>query len=324
MSSLFRCLVITLIASTCASSHLKFPGTTVNSTVWPSGNMAGEETALTSGLDSNRASGLPPESETVHNPRSGAAGPTDEGNDPGGPPTGAHETAGDREITNIDGRPSAEGDCLQLVAGAESNRLAIGGKEGGSSTLGAGDGDGMGFGKRPAVQQHRPSRGQLDFAHKHDGGAIGSDCKGGAAGPAVGGGSTEPVRGSKVHAEADEARGRWRRLADMPQRGNTERDHPDDRDRERRHPRVSSMCRCRRSRVCGATVSNAPSSANETSPISRTRCLRSFCRHRRITVATAAGTVAGSAVQSGSFIRMRANVSETSSPSNARLAVSIS
>ena len=27
--------------------------------------------------------------------------------------------------------------------------------------------------------------------------------------------------------------------------GNTERDHPDDGDRERRHPRVSSMCRCR-------------------------------------------------------------------------------
>ena len=49
------------------------PGTAVKRTVWPSGNMAGEETA--SELDSNTASGLPPESETVHNPRVG------EGND---------------------------------------------------------------------------------------------------------------------------------------------------------------------------------------------------------------------------------------------------
>ena len=38
----------------------------------------------------------------------------------------------------------------------------------------------------------------------------------------------------------------------------------------------------------------------------------------------AGGVAAGKAVQSGSFIRMRASVSETSSPSNARLAVSIS
>ena len=43
----------------------------MNRTVWPSGNMAGEETA--SGVGSNRASGLPPESETVHNPRSDLA-----------------------------------------------------------------------------------------------------------------------------------------------------------------------------------------------------------------------------------------------------------
>ena len=43
----------------------------------------------------------------------------------------------------------------------------------------------------------------------------------------------------------------------------------------------------------GLGASNAPASANETSPISRTRCLRSFCRHRRITVTTAAGDRGG-------------------------------
>ena len=244
---------------------------------------------------------------------------------PGGPPTGAPETAGDREITNVDGRPSAEGDFLQFVAGGESNPSAIGGKEGVFSTLGAGDGDGLGFGKRPAVQ-HRASERAVGlrpqtrwWRHRER-----SQRRCGWAGrrkwfgPSLSAGARSMLKLTRRVADGGvsrKCRSAGTPSAIIPTTATAN----------------AAIHACRPcvdavavAVVCGATVSNAPSSANDTSPISRTRCLRSFCRHRRITVTTAAGTVAGSAVQSGSFIRMRASVSETSSPSNARLAVSIS
>ena len=77
--------------------------------------------------------------------------------------------------------------------------------------------------------------------------------------------------------------------------------------------------------VPGTVVSNAPSSASDTSPISRTRCLRSFCRqraqHRRHDRRHRGGQRASSPAPSSG---LRASVSETSSPSNARRPVSIS
>ena len=76
--------------------------------------------------------------------------------------------------------------------------------------------------------------------------------------------------------------------------------------------------------VCGAAVSNVPSRARLTSPMSRTRCLRSFCKQRRSTVTTLGGTVAGSAVQSGSLFSTDASTCDSVSPVKTGRPVSIS
>ena len=60
------------------------------------------------------------------------------------------------------------------------------------------------------------------------------------------------------------------------------------------------------------------------SPMSRRRCRGSRSRQRLISFARGAGVSAGSAPHSGSFINTAASVVETSSPSNARRAVSSS
>ena len=61
-------------------------------------------------------------------------------------------------------------------------------------------------------------------------------------------------------------------------------------------------------------VSNTPSIASRTSPISRRRVCGSFCRHRRTTVRTVAGTSSGSLVTFRSDFITEASVSDTSSP----------
>ena len=76
--------------------------------------------------------------------------------------------------------------------------------------------------------------------------------------------------------------------------------------------------------VCGSTVSNAPSNARRASCTSPMRCLGFFCRQARISCRMRAGTSAGSRCQSGSTFSTFASVSERSSPSNARVPVSIS
>ena len=70
--------------------------------------------------------------------------------------------------------------------------------------------------------------------------------------------------------------------------------------------------------------SNAPSSTRRRSPMSRTRCLGSFARHRRRNDARSAGTSPGSASHTGSRCSTSAKVSGTSSPSKGRRPVSIS
>jgi hypothetical protein len=71
-------------------------------------------------------------------------------------------------------------------------------------------------------------------------------------------------------------------------------------------------------------MSNAPSIASRMSPMACTRCLGSFCRQRLRYPRSAGDSIAGSLVQSGSRSMTRASVSETLSPSNARVPVSIS
>ena len=75
--------------------------------------------------------------------------------------------------------------------------------------------------------------------------------------------------------------------------------------------------------VVDVTLAGSPrtKSATEMSP---TRRFRSFSRQPLISVRIDAGTSAGSAAQSGSPRSTAASVSLTSSPSNARLPVSIS
>jgi hypothetical protein len=63
--------------------------------------------------------------------------------------------------------------------------------------------------------------------------------------------------------------------------------------------------------------------SSRTSPMSRNRRSASFSRHRRSTLVSEIADD-GSAFQFGSSFRMLASVSETSSPSNARVPVSIS
>ena len=71
-------------------------------------------------------------------------------------------------------------------------------------------------------------------------------------------------------------------------------------------------------------ISNAPSMARRTSPMSRTRCLGSFCRQPRRNVVSSGGVSVGSAPQFGSRCSTLDKVSETSSPSKTLLPVSIS
>ena len=66
------------------------------------------------------------------------------------------------------------------------------------------------------------------------------------------------------------------------------------------------------------------SNRNRTTAMSGMRTLRSFCRQRLTTVWTCGGTSRGNAFQSGSAFTTEAMISVTSSPSNARLPVSIS
>ena len=67
-------------------------------------------------------------------------------------PTGALDPAGEGEIANVDGKPSAEGDFLQFGSSGECDRLAIGREEGIFRAIRAGDSDSPGFGERPAIQ----------------------------------------------------------------------------------------------------------------------------------------------------------------------------
>jgi hypothetical protein len=60
------------------------------------------------------------------------------------------------------------------------------------------------------------------------------------------------------------------------------------------------------------------------SPMACKRCRRSFCKHCRSSLRTAAGVSGGSAFQSGSNFSTEASVSETDSPLKASLPVSIS
>ena len=76
--------------------------------------------------------------------------------------------------------------------------------------------------------------------------------------------------------------------------------------------------------VAWTPVSNAPSSASRTSPMSRMRCLGSFCKQRRRYRSTLNGTFSGNALQSGSVWSTWDSVSEMSSPVNACFPVSIS
>ena len=78
--------------------------------------------------------------------------------------------------------------------------------------------------------------------------------------------------------------------------------------------------------IIAASFSRASASSisSRASALSATRRLRSFSRQRRSSFRIVAGVLTGSALQSGSFVMMNANVSVTSSPANARLPVSIS
>ena len=69
---------------------------------------------------------------------------------------------------------------------------------------------------------------------------------------------------------------------------------------------------------------SASSISSRASAASASRRLRSFSRQRRSRRRIGAGVLAGSAVQSGSFVKMCASVSATSSPLNARRPVTIS
>jgi len=71
-------------------------------------------------------------------------------------------------------------------------------------------------------------------------------------------------------------------------------------------------------------LTNAPSSARRTSPMSRTRCRGSFSRQRWTMFRSAGGVSGGSAVHGGSDFITSASVSETVSPRNARVPASIS
>ena len=71
----------------------------------------------------------------------------------------------------------------------------------------------------------------------------------------------------------------------------------------------------------GASASSISSCASE---MSASRRFRSFSRLRCSSLRIEAGVVGGSASHGGDFVRTKASVSETSSPSKARLPVSIS
>ena len=71
-------------------------------------------------------------------------------------------------------------------------------------------------------------------------------------------------------------------------------------------------------------VSNTPSIASRTSPMSRMRALGSFWRQRRSTIASTGAAPDGNAPRSGALFITSANVSDTSSPLKARRPVSIS
>ncbi len=78
----------------------------------------------------------------------------------------------------------------------------------------------------------------------------------------------------------------------------------------------------------GASSSTSPPSARSmrmrASPMSRSRLRGSFSRQRRSRRCSIGGVVAGTAFQSGSSLSTAASVSETVSPGNASVPVSIS
>ena len=76
--------------------------------------------------------------------------------------------------------------------------------------------------------------------------------------------------------------------------------------------------------VCGAVVSNAPSSARRIAAMSGIRCFWSFWRLRRKKTSSVGETFPGTRLQSGSERTTAASVSVMSSPGNARLPVNIS
>ena len=119
---------------------------------------------------------------------------------------------------------------------------------------------------------------------------------------------------SRTTCGLDEGRARWadscHEQRDGQQRGNQP---PGDRS-DRASPRVSVAC------GWGDGSAIASSISIRASALSCKRRVGSFLKHRRNKARTAAGVSAGSAVQSGSFVRTAATISLSVSPLNAALA----
>jgi hypothetical protein len=101
---------------------------------------------------------------------------------------------------------------------------------------------------------------------------------------------------------------------------------------EAAHAQVSARDQAERGTGVGCAVAsstvdgafNASSISSRASAAESRRRLRSFSRQRRSRRRIDGGVSAGSSAQSGSRINRNASVSDTSSPSNARLPVNIS